>query len=320
MKNTFFTLAVAFFAVAWTNAAVGEPHSGRIRPHPPLGNNPHPVIWGGQQVRPASPAPQPPAGRSAHHHGPRHGYNHSYYFVRRYYPYPGYVYGYDPYYGYGYPYPYAYLPLYLSAEALYGPRAVQRFMGVADGFQPRPDANIIAPPAGGNVEADAPEPKKAVERATNTQANALAWRFIGFGDAQFAAQKFADANQRYRKASQSAPQLADAWFRQGFALSAIGRYDLAVGAINRGLKINPNWAKSGFDLKELYGPDELAKDARLDVLAQAAADKPNDANLLFLVGVHLHFDGQAEQAEQFFQRAKELAGDDAEHIRTFMSK
>ena len=183
--------------------------------------------------------------------------------------YPDYVCGYDPY--YRYVYRFAYLPLYLSAEALYGPRAVQRFMGVADGFQPRPDANIIAPPAGGNVEADAPEPKKAVERATNTQANALAWRFIGFGDAQFAAQKFADANQRYRKASQSAPQLADAWFRQGFALSAIGRDDLAVGAINRGLKINPNWAKSGFDLKELYGPDELAKDARLDVLAQAAA-------------------------------------------------
>ena len=65
--------------------------------------------------------------------------------------------------------------------------------------------------------------------------------------------------ERYRKASQSAPQLADAWFRQGFALSAMGRYDLAVTAIKRGLKLNPNWAKSDFDLKELYGPDKLLR-------------------------------------------------------------
>ena len=44
------------------------------------------------------------------------------------------------------------------------------------------------------------------------------------------------------------------------------------------------------------------------------------AFLLFLVGVHLHFDGQAQRAEKFFQRGAELAGDDAEHIRAFMRK
>ena len=137
-----------------------------------------------------------------------------------------------------------------------------------------------------------------MERATNAQANALAWRFIGFGDARFAEQKFADANERYRKASQSAPQLADAWFRQGFALSAIGRYDLAVAAIKRGLKIEPELGQIGFrPRKSSTAPINSSRTPTSMPWPRPPKDKPNDANLLFLVGVHLHFDGQPERAE-----------------------
>ena len=306
------TLAAAFLAAVWINVAVADPNQEQTNPRVPLGNNPHPVIWGGQQSKPAQPAPQPPSGRP-------------YYFFGGYSPYIGGAYGCDPYYG-GYRYPYAYPlydsylpPLYLPPDELFGPRAAKRFIGVDDQSRLRPNGNIILSPSRDNND-EAVEPKKGAQRGTNAQAVALAWKLIGFGDARFAEQKYSEANQRYRTASGNAPQLADAWFRQGFALAALGRYEQAVGAIKRGLKINPNWAKSDFNLKELYGADEMAKNAHRDALAEAAEAKPNDADLLFLLGVHLHFDGQADRAVKFFQRAKEIAGDDAEHLKAFAAK
>ena len=312
MKNRRLMLATVFLAVAWA-AIMAEPNSAAARPHVPLGSNPYPVIWGGQQARSIQPAPRPPAGRSGDRGGHdgyrRHNSGRSYHYVPSVsYRSVGGFWGYNAY-GYGYPYvcPYA-SPLWLSTEGFFGPPVVRQFGDGNDG--------LLLP----RDRADVPEPKKAVGRATNAESIARARRFIGFGDAQFAQQKYSAANERYRKAAQSDPQLADAWFRQAFALSAIGRYKQAVAAIQRGLKIDPNWAASGFDLKQLYGFDQLAKEAHLDALAQAAENSPNNADLLFLVGVHLHFDGQSQRAEKFFQRAKELAGDDSAHIQAFMKK
>lgn len=320
MKNIHIVLVlVAGLLVAvWANAALGQSTSDKNRPKVPLGNNPHPVIWGGEQTKPPSPAPQvpqrPAAGdRDGHHH---RDYRSGYCAGRSYY--------HDTYYGYNDPYCYpcpslyyAYPPpIWISAENAFGPQAMQRFMGGgadvgSSGF------NMIGPPLRDDLDTDAPEPR-GMERSTNAQANALAWRFIGFGDARFAEQKYLDANARYRKAVSVAPQLDDARMRQGFALTAMGRHEQAVVAMKRGLQINPNWPKSGFKIKDLCGDDELAKDAYLDVLASAADENPNDANLLFLLGVHFHCDGQAERAKAFFERAKGIAGNDAEHIRAFL--
>ena len=143
---------------------------------------------------------------------------------------------------------------------------------------------------------------------------------IGFGDARFAEREYGDANERYRSASRTAPQLADAWFRQAFALIAMGRYDQAVTAISRGLKINPKWPSSDFELKDIYGPDKADKDAHRDALAEAAESKPNDADLLFLIGVHLYFDGQADRAAKFFGRTKEISGDPPDYLKAFLPK
>lgn len=305
------------------SAALGEPNSKKSRPETPLGNNPNPVIWGGQQPKPAAPTPQPAAKPAAddhdgHHHG---GQQPAYYpgvygRVHRYDTYR--VYG-DPYYDF-YDYPsfyYAYPPpIWIPAENVYGPQAMLRFMGVGGSGEALSPAGNPGLALRSNLDSDTPEPK-GQDRSTNAQANALAWRFIGFGDAQFAQQKYVDANVRYRKAVSAAPQLADARFRQGFALAAIGRYEQAVAAMKRGLKLDPNWTKSGFDIKDLCGDDELVKDAYIDALATAADKNSNDANLLFLLGVSLHFDGQAERAKTFFDRAAKLAGNDAEHIRAF---
>ncbi|MDZ7619412.1 MAG: tetratricopeptide repeat protein, partial [Patescibacteria group bacterium] len=187
----------------------------------------------------------------------------------------------------------------------------------------QPTTNIIiqggagGQPAGDAAPAPPPEDPKP-PRGTSQQALNLAWRFIGFGDAHFANQNYAEANERYRKAATASPQLADAYFRQAYALMAMGRYDLAVSAIRRGLSLAPGWPKSGFNNAELYGDNPQAKAAHLEALAAASEKDPHNADLLFLVGVCLHFDGKPERAAPFFERADQLLADDDAHVKAFL--
>lgn len=242
------------------------------------------------------------------------------------YPYPAYPGYYPPYPGY-YP-PYYLPPVVLPAEELYGPGAVQRFMGVDHWFQPQQPQSqppvIIQRDVG---EAAQPQPQPAAEpdeekpgRATNRHALNLAWRFLGFGDAHFGNQNYSEANDRYRKAATAAPLLADSYFRQGYALMAMGRYEHAVRTIRRGMDLDADWPRSDFHNAELYSDNPQAKAAQLETLATAAEKDPHNADLLFLVGVMLHFDGKPERARPFFERAGQLlAGNDA-HVRAFLEE
>jgi len=256
---------------------------------------------------------------------------------RHWYP-PGHVYPPYPYpYPYAYPYPYYPPPLYIPAEELYGPGPVLRMMGVDHWFRPRPNVNVFVVPkkegpaagAGGGAAAaaqqaapgdDGPGAPKAPADAEARQAALLAsaWKLIGAGDTLFEAQRYVDANTRYRRAARAAPTLAEPYLRQGFALVALGSYDAAAGAFQRGLRIDPAWPGSDFTLAELYGDNALAKSGQLDALAKASEDDPKSADLLFLVGVLLHFDGQPDRARPFFQRAAQLAGENDGHIRAFL--
>ncbi len=291
--------------VDWSSAA---PRHGRNEPRPPIGSNPHPVIWGGAKARPTPARPQSPQPNQARQRHPDqrgHDRNHSRHHGGGHYP-NVLPYYFVPYYhdlGYYniYPYYYPYYPPY------YAPQWP---------IEPVDPPREVDPPRA----AAPPEPRADDFRATNAHAVALAWKFIGYGDAQFARGEFAEANDRYRKAARSGPQVADAWFREGFALTAMGRYDLAVAAVRRGLEIDPKWSASGFDLDTLFGRDAAAKQAHLDALIKAADDDPLNADLLFLVGVHLHFDGQSALAEKYFQRARRIAGDQAEHVFAFLGK
>ena len=316
MRNFSIKLAVVLITTVWTTGAAVGQYTLHNKPRQPLGNNPNPVIWGGQS---AKPAPRPPAkkiDRHVHHDRSHHGYHRSHYGFHAYSPHLHGSYRCVPnyFYYYRYPHSYIYTPVYNYAYAdnFFGPRVAQRFLGMGNQVQPA----VVAPDA----EAPAPAPRKVPQRATNAQANALAWRFIGFGDAQFAQQNYIEANNRYRKASRSAPQVADAWFRQAFALSAMGRSEQAVAVVQRGLRIDPDWPRSDFNLEELFGADEGAKNVYLDTLTEAVENNPHDADPLFMRGVFLHLDGQTDQAEKCFKRSLRLAGGDVEHIRAFLAK
>lgn len=226
--------------------------------------------------------------------------------------YPGGGMGYDPYPAYQYapiypPYASPYwLPIYpgpivLPAEAIYGPESFRRFMGAVPNAAP-PVANVIVVP--NRNEDDEPD----MERSTNAKAFALGRKFINYGDSQFVEQQYGQAYMRYKKSAQAAPQLAQAYLRQGWSLVASGRYELAIAAFKRGFELDPNWPKSQFRIDELYGPNRMAKTAHIDALAAAAADEPNNPDLLFLVGVFLYFDGQPHRAKPFFERMTQLPG------------
>ena len=284
------------------------PYAG-ADPQPP--GKPSPQAPG----KPAEPSPaKPPAPQPGRPHGTYPpGWN-PYWGAYPSYSWPGCWYGpgypiYAPYYD-G---PIILPPLYLPAEALYGPEAVKRFMGLDRWNAPRGyAASRPSPPR------DTEERKAASQRATNAETIARARRFISFGDKMFGDRKYGDAYERYRMASQVAPGLADALFRQGFALVATRRYESAAKVFKRGLDVDAQWAKSDFRLDTLYGEHEADKAAHLDMLATAAAQKPQDADLLFLTGICLWFDGQAERARPFFQRAAQLGGD-AKHLTAFMT-
>jgi len=303
MKSIRPMFRVVFGAAVAACLAAAEPCSAQSNSQVPLGTNPNPVIWGGQKPN--------RQGREYRFSPPYSSYGYGYYA-------PGYggLYGYDPWYYQGYIYPngYASSGMYLPPGTVppgevFGPRVAKEFLAGA------------APARATPRRADDPlEAPSGAERGTNAQSLARARNFIGYGDARFAKQEYSDAVDRYRSASRSAPQLADAWFRQGFAFIALGRYESAANSFRRGLKLDPGWVQTKFRLSELYGPDEGAKNAHRDALAQAAENNPNDADLLFLLGVHLYCDGQKERAAPFFERAKELSGSHAEHLRPFMAK
>ncbi|MBW3597394.1 MAG: hypothetical protein KY475_08975 [Planctomycetes bacterium] len=205
-------------------------------------------------------------------------------------------------------------PIHYPAELMYGPLAMRRFMGLDRAPVPAAPPAVVAP---ADPAAEAlPAPKV---RESNLAARERAQHFLAAGDRLFREQKHHDALQRYKTAAEAAPDVADAYFRQGFALVATNRYDLAADGFRRGLALEPSWAESLFRLDELYGDADLAKQAHLDALARAALDNPNDADLMFVLGVFLHFDGQADRARRFFVRARELAGDAAPHLDGFLA-
>ena len=209
---------------------------------------------------------------------------------------------YSPY-EYAYAYPAAF---FIPAGQLFGP-------GVGIGVFPdiAPEA---VPPGGVNPAGDldlrpqAAEPPPAAETPPAEEPANSAEQEIRRGDALFASHKHSDALVHYIKAVEQSPDLADGWFRQGFAQAADGEYPLAAKSLRRAMELNPNWAGSSFRLAAMYGTDVMSKRSRMTALYAAAHKDPGNADLQFLIGAHLYFDGKADRAVQYFQRADKLQG------------
>lgn len=176
-------------------------------------------------------------------------------------------------------------------------------------------------PGGADAVRDPADDDEALQaprlRVANAESTARARQFIDYGDASFRRQEFARAYDRYRKAAESAPNLAEPYFRQALAQSAIGQFLPAVKTIRRGVAIDADWWRSEFRLEQLYA-SRAAKQAHFERLALTAGDEPQSADLMFLLGVELFFDGQADRAATFLHRAAEL-GLEAKLLQGFLN-
>ena len=163
MRDVRLALAVAFLTAIWTVSAIADPNPTDANSRPPLGNNPNPIIWGGQPSKPTPPArPAPPAqppakpADSGDHDRWQHGA------IRPYFgglfPYFSGAFVVGPYYSGYQSYLYAYPPLYVPFEGAYG-TPVRPFVGAGNNAGASPRDN----------DDEAPEPKKGANRGTNAQ-------------------------------------------------------------------------------------------------------------------------------------------------------
>jgi Tfp pilus assembly protein PilF len=203
-------------------------------------------------------------------------------------------------------------PIYSPAELNYGPLAIERFLGIRRNPIVMPPSADAAPDAADKDVTPAEVADKL--RKSNNESRARGKRFIEFGDALFLRQRFNEALQRYKSAIEAAPDLVDAYMREGFALIAVNQYRLATKALKIAVELDPEFVKSGFRLDDLYGANRLAETSHLETLAREALENPDDADLLFLVGMMLHADGEPERARRFLGKAAELGGPEAARL------
>lgn len=219
-------------------------------------------------------------------------------------------------------------PIFVPAEAMYGPGAVRRFMGVDPPLGPIPGLNaplVPSPPALANVPAaplvlpNNPQPVANPQpRPINAQVQARALEQINAGDVHFRAGRYHVALQRYKDATTTAPELADGFMRQGWALLALGQFDVAARAMRKGLELKPDWHTQAFRLQELY-PEVVAKQAHRDAIERVARDRDTDPNMSFLAGMFAWADRDMDRARGWFTKAKQHEIGDQKHIATFLS-
>ncbi|HZN36608.1 MAG TPA: hypothetical protein VFB80_22415 [Pirellulaceae bacterium] len=155
-------------------------------------------------------------------------------------------------------------------------------------------------------------------RVSNLETRQRAMRLISEGDTLFAAQNFNSALQKYKLAANVAPDVDEAYWRQGHAFVATKNFELAATAFKRAIANTDNLGRGGFRLDDLYGGASITKASHLESLAETALARNGDADAYFLIGLFLNYDGQAERASKFFARASELAGISGGHIAVFL--
>jgi hypothetical protein len=257
------------------------------------------------------------------------------------YGYPGYGLGYFPgFYSFANPYPVPVaVPLAAAASPVVAPPAggaaapavasaaprgaatideLRRLLGLNE---PRPAAPTARTAASDRVvPARVAKPHDVLARHSSIESRRKAERLLVEGDELFRAQNFHSALQKYQLAARTAPELAEAHWRQGHALVATRNFDLAGKSFERAVALTDDLGRGGFQLNDLYGAAARTKANHLDALAEWAISREGAPQPYFLVGLFLHYDGQQGPAEKYFRKASDLAGVSGAHIAVFLAK
>ena len=155
-----------------------------------------------------------------------------------------------------------------------------------------------------------PEPevpaKKVPPRVLPLDGDGLA----DLGTQAFLAGEFGVALLRFRQSGDADAPAGRALFLQGHAMIAVGKYQEAAEAIQKGLQARPNFPGSGFRPRvEIYGNNNDLWKEHVGRLEAAQKLQPKNADLLFLLGYLAWFDGQGDAAVAYFQQSRAFAVD-----------
>jgi hypothetical protein len=165
-----------------------------------------------------------------------------------------------------------------------------------------PEIDRIVKPQSSEPPPFVPLPPAAVERPEADAAGEVA-RQVRLAKAAFAAEEYAAAADHLSRAMKTKPDDPLPHFLLAQVRFASGRYADAVTAIEAGMKLAPHWPVNDFRPRELYGPHPERFDAHLAALRKAAAARPDDVGLAFLLGYQLWFGGDRPAAVGQFRRA-----------------
>jgi Flp pilus assembly protein TadD len=131
------------------------------------------------------------------------------------------------------------------------------------------------------------------------------------GDYAFHARDYMAATRAWQHAVVDDPGNGALAMKLALALFAVGKYREAAGTTQQVLMLLPQekWDQAVSDYKKLYANPKDYLD-QLKNLANAAADKPNDPALRFLLGFHYGYSGRVVDAVRELNKLVQLAPKD----------
>ncbi|MBI3863852.1 MAG: tetratricopeptide repeat protein [Planctomycetia bacterium] len=177
---------------------------------------------------------------------------------------------------------------------------------------PLPEANNPAanrPAVPKKIPAQPPQDDVAiVPKTPSADAVGRSLRLQAQGDEYFAKSNYLQAYGHYKQALSVAPTRIEARFRLAMSLASMSHFSQAVDEMKRGMRVDPDWPRTGATLDTLFGADNaLSKNAVLHKAADWVREDIRDPNRLFLMGVLLHFNDDGEKSHTFFEAASALA-------------
>lgn len=137
------------------------------------------------------------------------------------------------------------------------------------------------------------------------------------GDRLFRQGRYGEAYQRYFDSQREIVDRGAVYFRQAYALIAMGRFSHAVAKLKRGLQVDPCYPRSGATLDEVFGLDGSNRKAEfVEQVTGWTKRNSRDPDRLFLLGVILYFD-EDPRSTALFHDAQKLTGNPS-HLLVFI--
>ena len=180
------------------------------------------------------------------------------------------------------------------------------------GIKNLPPPRLGADPA---MERVAEPERVAPPPAANARTEAK--RQVQLGLDAFARGEFGRARERFSRAVALRDDHPTVRFLIAQAELTLGRYAEATAAIIAGMKLNPNWPRSDFNPRLLYGTHDADFLLDLERLREQAQRVPQDPAILFLYAYQLWFNGRKSEARPLFEKVLALI-DDPTPVRQFL--